>query len=157
MTLDELRALLSPDRLDEIAAHNCGASEVALGLASALVHALIERDTLRAEVERLTAERDERGIVGLDITTCEWYAVPRGVLSAERAQAGFGVAEFFRCLSVWTLRSERDARPAITREDARLRSERFDLGLGAESMSDEMRRAEDRVDAALRAHAKGGE
>ena len=55
MTLDELRALLSPDRLDEIAAHNCGASEVALGLASALVDALIERDTLRAGVERLTA------------------------------------------------------------------------------------------------------
>ena len=107
MTLDELRALLSPDRLDEIAAHNCGASEVALGLASALVDALIERDTLRAGVERLTGERD--------------------------------------------------ARPAITREDARLRSERFDLGLGAESMSDEMRRAEDRVDAALRADAKGGE
>jgi len=58
MTLDELRALLSPDRLDEIAAHNCGASEVALGLASALVDALIECDTLRAGVERLTAERD---------------------------------------------------------------------------------------------------
>ena len=59
MTLDELRALLTPDRLDEIAAHNCGASEVALGLASALVDALIERDTLRAGVERLTAGKDE--------------------------------------------------------------------------------------------------
>ena len=107
MTLDELRALLTPERLDQVAAHNCGASDLALALASALTDALIERDALRAEVARLTGERD--------------------------------------------------ARPAITREDAALRSERFDLGLGAESMSDEMRRAEDRVDAALREHAKGGE
>ena len=93
MTLDELRALLSPDRLDEIAAHNCGASEVALGLASALVDALIERDTLRAGVERLTGERD--------------------------------------------------ARPAITREDARLRKTDGD--------------ANDRVLDALYVHGKGGE
>ena len=59
MTLDELRALLTPERLDQVAAHNCGASDLALVLASALTDALIERDALRAEVARLTAERDE--------------------------------------------------------------------------------------------------
>ena len=48
MTLDELRALLTPDRLDEIAAHNCGASLLALALASELTDALTERDALRA-------------------------------------------------------------------------------------------------------------
>jgi len=58
MTLDELRALLTPERLDQVAAHNCGASDLALVLASALTDALIERDALRAEVARLTGERD---------------------------------------------------------------------------------------------------
>ena len=58
MTLDELRALLTPERLDQVAAHNCGASDLALVLASALTDALTERDTLRAEVARLTEERD---------------------------------------------------------------------------------------------------
>ena len=70
MTLDELRALLSPDRLDEIAAHNCGASEVALTLASELTDALNERDEMTAKASMLTeavAVRD-RAVVELSLS-----------------------------------------------------------------------------------------
>jgi len=163
MTLDELRALLTPERLDQVAAHNCGASDLALVLASALTDALTERDTQQARADMLTqavAVRD-RAIANLNATLAA-VSAERDAFETQvawfRAERGAIVDEIWeRRDAIEEAETERDARPAITREDARLRSERFDLGLGAESMSDEMRRAEDRVDAALREHGKGGE
>jgi len=63
-----------------------------------------EVEKLREEIVRMQAAEASRGLVYFNHVDSTWIAIPRTELSGLKAQAAFGVVEFFHGLQLWQAR-----------------------------------------------------